>query len=196
MFQKLYALWGGAHQKTFDEQKVAEPLRSQLLTARRTGMLKLNYVVNDRLQAKQVSFIKAALDKAELEQAVSKLRANARNLHTLLTYLSQHPQAMQQGLLEKKLALSPETFRNAEKKGWITRFKQVQYRNPVRQLNVKRTVPRHLTPPAQAAALLQLLRKLTNSNQLLFYLKASLEAAKQKFTCRSLRMRLPKRKQP
>lgn len=168
--ETVRAFFGAHTKKLFDEQKVAEPLRSQLLTARRTGMLKLNYVVNDRLQAKQVSFIKAALDKAELEQAVGKLRANARNLHTLLTYLSQHPQAMQQGLLEKKLALSPETFRNAEKKGWITRFKQVQYRNPVRQLNVKRTVPRHLTP-AQAAAVAAVIAQIDQQQPTTFLLE-------------------------
>ncbi|WP_083488367.1 primosomal protein N' [Liquorilactobacillus aquaticus] len=140
------SFFSGEGEKDFDEQKIPTRILGQLIKARQQNKVEIRYTVKDKARVKKIIAIKSILTEASVVKERALLRANADNLKKLLKFLESHPnEMMPQRKVEKATNLSSNVLRTGEKKGWLTREKIEEYRDPRKNLNITRTLPKMLT---------------------------------------------------
>lgn len=114
--------------------------------------LRVTYRLEDQKQIKLVDYLKANLNKQELDEQIQKTKKNAIKQLAVLNGLL----ALQQGsiLLSefcKQYKVTRTDINHAQDKGWLRIFKQEAYRNPFFERQVARDVKPTLNDDQQIA---------------------------------------------
>ncbi|WP_035519756.1 primosomal protein N' [Ligilactobacillus hayakitensis] len=112
----------------------------QLLNLRKKNLVEVSYIVKDKLTSKKVWAFRPILEKDSYQELSRKVSKNANRQKLLLELLQRLDSTKEYRQLEyaNKLNLSSVDFKNAETKGWISRFKVDEYRDPFANIEIKR----------------------------------------------------------
>ncbi|MDC7951916.1 primosomal protein N' [Liquorilactobacillus mali] len=138
--------FSSSKKQILNEDKIDPALLKQLMAARISGKISLEYLMKDSLVEKKVQVILNNLTAKSYKIEKDKLRANALNLNRLLAYLIKlGDSAIEQTMLEQKLGITSAVIKNAESKNWLKRKAIVKRRAAYKQSDFVRTTPKELT---------------------------------------------------
>ena len=111
----------------------------KLLILRKNNLVEVSYIVKDKLTSKKVWAFKPILEQNAYKKLSQKIAKNANRQKLLLALLQRLDATKEYKQLEyaNKLNLTSNDFKNAEIKGWISRFKVDEYRDPFQNLEIE-----------------------------------------------------------
>lgn len=111
----------------------------KLLILRKNNLVEVSYIVKDKLTSKKVWAFKPILEQNSYKKLSQKIAKNANRQKLLLELLQRLDSTKEYKQLEyaNKLNLTSNDFKNAEIKGWISRFKVDEYRDPFQNLEIE-----------------------------------------------------------
>ncbi|KRN34283.1 DNA replication factor Y [Liquorilactobacillus mali] len=154
-----------------NEDKINPALLKQLMAARTSGKINLEYLMKDSLVEKKVQVILNNLTAKSYKIEKDKLRANALNLNRLLDYLIKlEDSPVEQTMVEQKLGITSAVIKNAESKNWLKRKAIVKRRAAYKQSDFVRTTSKELTS-AQKDVIAKISNSMDENKEKIFLLE-------------------------
>lgn len=149
LVQEVFA---GKHEIDYQPAKLDSKLLKKIIKLRKDNKIKIDYRTKNKVSIKKIWVFKAKASISELKEAQKKVRKNAVKQQRLLDFLIRnHDQEFSQSQVTREDNFTLNDLKNAEQKGWLTRYQIEQYRNPFDIKKVQRSLPKKLVPQQQVA---------------------------------------------
>ncbi len=163
--------FSSSKKQILNEDKIDPALLKQLMAARTSGKINLEYLMKDSLVEKKVQVILNNLTAKSYKIEKDKLRANALNLNRLLDYLIKlEDSPVEQTMVEQKLGITSAVIKNAESKNWLKRKAIVKRRAAYKQSDFVRTTSKELTN-AQKGVIAKISNSMDENKEKIFLLE-------------------------
>lgn len=147
----LEAVFAGRDTVAYEELADRKFKYFHLQKAIQDGDIMINYLVKSKITKKYVTMIAPVTDTYLLDEALQDLAKNATKQRKMLEFFIEHPEAIDQRDLLKKLNTNPQTVNKLIEKDLLVKRKEEISRNPYNDANIVRTEALSLTAEQQQA---------------------------------------------